>query len=155
MLIGELDTLDAEDQLITWAERRLSAKNTLGADDARMVEATYRTVLERVCGAGRTANSPVVDAQNPFESGKADPLADGPVVRCQSRSAGAAKLVWPLFGRNPVWSASASLAMPITCNSPKPGPWAARSATNSPCLFAAITTMSCTAMVMSSPGGPM
>ena len=86
VLIGELDNLDAEERLITWAERRFPTKNSLGADDARLVEATYRTVLERACGTGQAENAAilsevaVVDA--PTESGPTDPhsLPDGRVV---------------------------------------------------------------------------
>jgi hypothetical protein len=86
VLIGELDHLDTEGGLVTWAERRLPAKNSLGADDARLIEATYRTVLERICGTGQAENAAissevaVVDA--PTESGPTDThrLPDGPVV---------------------------------------------------------------------------
>jgi hypothetical protein len=81
-LIGELDNLDAEDELVSWAERRLAAKNALGADDARLVEATYRTVLERVCGAdqARKAASSSEVAQPLTDKGPTCPLPAGPVV---------------------------------------------------------------------------
>ena len=45
-LVGEIhDITDGED-LALWAHRRLSAKNTLTADDARVVEAAYQAVLD-------------------------------------------------------------------------------------------------------------
>jgi ERF superfamily len=56
VLIAELGDIQAEERLIPWAERRLPSKNTLAPDDARMVEATYRTVLERVAGMDRPEN---------------------------------------------------------------------------------------------------
>lgn len=85
VLIGELDNLDAEERLITWAERRLPTKNSLATDDARLVEATYRTALERICGTGQAGNITApseVDAQSPTKSGPIDPhpLPDGPIV---------------------------------------------------------------------------
>jgi hypothetical protein len=50
VLIAELNSPGTENMLVPWAQRRLPAKNTLTADDARMVEATYRAILERVSG---------------------------------------------------------------------------------------------------------
>ena len=44
-LIVEIKELKDSDDLALWAHRRLPAKNTLTADDARTVEAAYQTVL--------------------------------------------------------------------------------------------------------------
>ena len=40
VLVTELSALQASDELASWAQRRLPAKNTLTVDDARLVEAT-------------------------------------------------------------------------------------------------------------------
>jgi ERF superfamily len=44
-LIAEVADLTDGDNLALWAHRRLSAKNTLKADDARAVEAAYQKIL--------------------------------------------------------------------------------------------------------------
>src|SRR5436305_5069674 len=46
VLISELRGQADEEQLSSWAQRRLPAKNTLTIDDARMVEATYRSMMD-------------------------------------------------------------------------------------------------------------
>ena len=45
-LVAEILELKDTDDLALWAHRRLSAKNTLTADDARAVEGTYQATLE-------------------------------------------------------------------------------------------------------------
>ena len=45
-LIAEIRDLNSGDDLALWAHRRLSAKNTLMADDARAVEAAYQAMLD-------------------------------------------------------------------------------------------------------------
>jgi hypothetical protein len=45
-LVTELKALQKSDQLASWTRRRLPAKNTLVVDDARIVEATYRSILD-------------------------------------------------------------------------------------------------------------
>jgi hypothetical protein len=47
-LVTELKALQKSDELASWAHRRLPAKNTLIVDDARFVEATYRSILDTV-----------------------------------------------------------------------------------------------------------
>jgi hypothetical protein len=47
-LITEIGNLKSGDDLALWAHRRLPAKNTLVADDARAVEAAYQAVLDTV-----------------------------------------------------------------------------------------------------------
>jgi hypothetical protein len=46
-LIAEIQNCKEPDELALWAHRRLPAKNTLTADDARAVEAAYQEVLRR------------------------------------------------------------------------------------------------------------
>ena len=50
VLVTELRALQNGNGLTAWAKRRLPAKNTLIADDARLVEATYRSILDTVLG---------------------------------------------------------------------------------------------------------
>src|SRR6266446_3549178 len=45
-LVAEIGNLKSDDDLALWAHRRLPAKNTLVADDARAVEAAYQAVLD-------------------------------------------------------------------------------------------------------------
>jgi hypothetical protein len=48
-LVSEIRDLKGEDDLALWAHRRLPAKNSLTADDARTVEAAYQTKLDDTC----------------------------------------------------------------------------------------------------------
>ena len=48
VLVTELMALKDGDALTLWAQRRLPAKNTLTVDDARIVEATYRSIMDTV-----------------------------------------------------------------------------------------------------------
>jgi hypothetical protein len=45
-LLAEIGSLQNGDDLALWAHRRMPAKNTLLADDARIVEASYQRILE-------------------------------------------------------------------------------------------------------------
>ncbi|MBR1249297.1 DUF968 domain-containing protein [Bradyrhizobium sp. AUGA SZCCT0169] len=45
-LIAELRALHESTELASWARRRLPSKNSLIADDARIVEATYRSIMD-------------------------------------------------------------------------------------------------------------
>ena len=57
-LIAEINDLKDGDDLALWAHRRLPAKNTLTADDARAVETACQTrtgpLQSRCCGSART-----------------------------------------------------------------------------------------------------
>jgi hypothetical protein len=57
-LIAEIQNRKDPDELALWAHRRLSAKNTLIADDARAVEAAYQEVL-------RLSDEPPVQVSSP------------------------------------------------------------------------------------------
>jgi hypothetical protein len=45
-LLAEINTLKCGDELATWAHRRLPDKNSLTADDSRIVEIAYQNVLQ-------------------------------------------------------------------------------------------------------------
>jgi hypothetical protein len=57
VLVTELSALQGGDELTSWAQRRLPAKNTLILDDARIVEATYRSILDTVLGTEELTSS--------------------------------------------------------------------------------------------------
>jgi hypothetical protein len=75
-LIAEIGNLKSDDDLALWAHRRLPAKNTLVADDARAVEAAYQAVLD-----GRYQQPPLEGSQR-GDRGEADQNsnASGPVL---------------------------------------------------------------------------
>jgi len=56
-LIGEIPSLQTNNDLALWAHRRLPAKNTLMANDASAVEVTYQGALDRLAASG----SPLAD----------------------------------------------------------------------------------------------
>lgn len=56
-LIGELATIISSEQLTDWAYRKLPIKNTLTADDARMIEEAFQAKLEANGRLHGTANS--------------------------------------------------------------------------------------------------
>jgi hypothetical protein len=58
VLVGELGALHGNDALTLWARRRLPAKNTLMADDAQIVEATYRSIMETALDLGVSIGRP-------------------------------------------------------------------------------------------------
>jgi hypothetical protein len=79
-LIAEIRDLNSGDDLALWAHRRLPAKNTLLAEDARSVEAAYQTLLDAVGqqpsnGSPSTTNPLAADANVPLDS---EPLDHGP-----------------------------------------------------------------------------
>lgn len=52
-LLTEVRALKDENELALWAHRRLAAKNTLTADDARVLEETYGKIVESIhCSGG-------------------------------------------------------------------------------------------------------
>jgi hypothetical protein len=56
-LLAEIKALKDSEDLALWAHRRLASKNRLTADDARIVEASYQTLLE---ASGSAASGPAV-----------------------------------------------------------------------------------------------
>lgn len=57
VLVTELRALQESDELTSWAQRRLPAKNTLMLDDARIIEATYRSILDTVLSTEELTSS--------------------------------------------------------------------------------------------------
>ena len=96
VLVTELRALQDNDALTLWAQRRLPAKNTLVADDARIVEATYRSIMDSILGTdGFTMpddrsiaaierlvrNEPVIDPGNGLAAESSVVLLNKPVRR--------------------------------------------------------------------------
>ena len=115
VLIGELDNLDAEESLVTWAERRLPAKNTLGPTTPAG-RGHLPNAAERICGAGQAGNaatSSEVDAQAPTDREPTDPhpLPDGPVLPLpkEVRRRSKAHLAFVRYSRDRLRPASAAL----------------------------------------------
>jgi hypothetical protein len=52
-LIAEIENIRSGDELAAWAHRRLSAKNSLTAEDALSVEASYQAQLDSVANAAK------------------------------------------------------------------------------------------------------
>jgi hypothetical protein len=74
VLATELRALKDNDALTLWAQRRLPAKNTLIVNDARMVEATYRSIMDTVLSTDGGFTTPddrliaAIEEQAPRES---------------------------------------------------------------------------------------
>src|SRR6202790_5659389 len=69
-LIGEINELKDSDDIALWAHRRLPAKNTLTAEDARAVETACEIVLSALnLGA---------DDLDPFPDGRPEPASISP-----------------------------------------------------------------------------
>jgi hypothetical protein len=64
-LIEEINGAQNADELALWAHRRLTAKNTLTADDARAVESAYLDVLKALDGLDRQAAEPERELPHP------------------------------------------------------------------------------------------
>jgi hypothetical protein len=141
-LIAEIQQFKDPDDLALWAHRRLPAKNTLTADDARAVEAAYQELLIQ-----SDAQPQDVAALDQPTSKLASPLPKA--------AASATRPISRLWQRKLAWSASARPAMPIISNLPSRDHWGARLVTNLPSRCAANITGICTAMATKWPGGPM
>jgi len=79
-LITEIGNLKSGDDLALWAHRRLPAKNTLVADDARAVEVAYQAVLDAVDRQSLPDESQRDDRDQAAQS----PNAGGPKVQASS-----------------------------------------------------------------------
>jgi hypothetical protein len=84
-LIAEIGNLKSDDDLALWAHRRIPAKNTLVADDARAVEAAYQAVLD-----GRYQQPPLEGSQRgDRDEADQNSNAGGPEVSALSSNANA------------------------------------------------------------------
>jgi hypothetical protein len=110
-LIAEVRELKSRDELALWAYRRLPAKNSLTADDARIVEANYQSALDAVNRDGPT--DLVADPAASPGSTDSETRAGSPLVRtvkrqsrrCAKRCGGEARHISPLSQPSRVWSA--------------------------------------------------
>jgi hypothetical protein len=156
-LIAEIAGLTDADDLALWAHRRLPAKNTLLADDARAVEVAYQGALDVSDRLG-AANLPLAADAAPAdaESSVKESQPEVKLSRLFARTfAGGTKPTSPSLRRNPVLSASARPATPTTSNLPSRDRSDARSATNLPSRSAVTTTRICIAMATKLRGGIM
>ncbi len=81
LLVTEINQLKDGDDLALWAHRRLAAKNTLTANDARTVEAAYQAILNAVsCEVqGTRTRSPAATPES-SNSATADATVDGSAI---------------------------------------------------------------------------
>jgi hypothetical protein len=91
-LVAEIRDLKDGDDLALWAHRRLPAKNTLTADDARAVEVAYRAALDATSHEAR-------DEHGQVTASKPEPRSTNPgneIAKDNSQQSLAAKTVLPL-----------------------------------------------------------
>ena len=127
-LLAEIADLNHSDDLALWAHRRLPAKNTLAADDARAVEAAYQACARRRqprCPRVRPTRSrhQRTAVQSALETARLSSMVRRPTVSSrrpphgravpQSRSGGETRPILPLSPHNPAWSANARRVMRI------------------------------------------
>jgi hypothetical protein len=79
-LIVEIGNLKSDEDLALWAQRRLSAKNTLTADDARAVETAYQAMLD----ARDQQTSPDVSQREDRDEANQSLNPDGPKASAPS-----------------------------------------------------------------------
>jgi ERF superfamily len=72
-LLGQLVVINSADEAAAWARLNLSAKNTLTADDARIVEEEFQTRISTI-GDGEDPNEPsnVISVQHVVPAGRPD-----------------------------------------------------------------------------------
>jgi hypothetical protein len=72
-LLGQLVVINSADEAAAWARLNLSAKNTLTADDARIVEEEFQTRISTICdGEGPNEPSNVISVQHVVPAGRPD-----------------------------------------------------------------------------------
>src|SRR6516165_7400417 len=70
-LLGQLVAIDSTDEAVAWARQNLSTKNTLTADDARIVEAKFQAKLSTIGdGEGASEASNPVSLRNVMPAGR-------------------------------------------------------------------------------------
>jgi hypothetical protein len=99
-LIAEIRRLKEGEELALWAHRRLPAKNTLTADDARIVEAAYQVVLSALNPAADKQGpaGPIRPAQGP--EGDATPMTAVPEDQAPHHQEKVTPLCKPMRRRN-------------------------------------------------------
>ena len=163
-LVAEIADLKDGDDLALWAHRRLPAKNTLTADDARAVEAAYQAALDAAKrDVQRGPNVPAVDRRNRIVRKRNRPSTGLQPTRpsndrtglahTQRQSADETRPISHSSPRSHAWSVSGLPAMPTISNLRNRDRSDARSATNSPCRSAVSTTTRCIVMATKSLGG--
>jgi hypothetical protein len=75
-LIADLALIESEDEAADWAHKNLPAKNTLAAEDAGAVEASFREKLATLKVAFAVDEEPSIDASGPSGE-KRVPIASG------------------------------------------------------------------------------
>jgi hypothetical protein len=60
-LLAEVGVLTGSEELALWAHRRLSAKNTLTADDARIVEAACQRIIDGIYASEQSVETALAD----------------------------------------------------------------------------------------------
>lgn len=121
-LVSEIRELKGDNDLALWAHRRLPAKNSLAADDARAVEATYLAKLHATNRDGRGKPDHVPGPSlEPGSNGSADTVIYGSAGDNQRPST--KELVSPIpktvrrrSPGNRAWSVSDRLAMRTISN---------------------------------------
>ncbi len=97
-LLAEIASLNHSDDLALWAHRRLPAKNTLTADDARAVEAAYQLNHDEVHSAAEGQADEIVRRPpdpGSISSANGTSVVDGPAADGQQLSSAAAVLPLP------------------------------------------------------------
>ncbi len=91
-LLAEVHALKDEEELALWAHRRLAAKNTLTANDARVLEAAYQTIVDNV----HSSESPIGIPLDAVGGQDQRTEADVPASRANKTSAARAGYIFPL-----------------------------------------------------------
>jgi hypothetical protein len=166
-LLVELDTLTTGAGAVEWARRRLPAKNTLLAADARAIEDAFQAKIaafgvdpEQPTGLNEADSSTakvesVAPSPEPGEAAAARSPRSTTAACSRSNAAFATRGIGSLWRRNPVSSAGNAPVMPIISDLPNRERLAAASAMSSRSRFAERTTGSCTAVATKSDGGRM
>jgi hypothetical protein len=85
-LVAELEALPSADEAANWAHRSLSAKNTLTAADAELVEAGFRARLAAF-GDGQPPDGPQEAVRSPTAAQAGLPYPDGEVPSAHATAA--------------------------------------------------------------------
>jgi ERF superfamily len=94
-LIVEIGNLKSDEDLALWAQRRLSAKNTLTADDAGAVETAYQTMLDARTSPDISQREDPADANQNLNS--VGPKASAPSDTNDSDRGASTQLVSPRY----------------------------------------------------------